>query len=78
MMAMAPKYGRVHTWNSSCVQNPIDELLFVNTAVYTVFAFGGPVNYPTAVYTRSMTGVFISLRLLLYMAVYTELQPERY
>jgi hypothetical protein len=26
MMAMAPKYGRVHTWNSSCVPNPIDEL----------------------------------------------------
>ena len=54
--------------------------LFVNIAVYTVFAFGGmfggPVSYPTAVYTRSMTGVFISLRLLLYMAVYTVLQPE--
>ena len=52
--------------------------LFVNIAVYTILPFVGTVIYDTAVYTRTITEVFISLRLLLYMAVYTVLQPERY
>ena len=52
--------------------------LFVNIAVYTVLPFVCTVIYDTAVYTRTMTEVFISLRLLLYTAVYTVSQPERY
>ena len=60
-----------------CVyQTPSTSWLLVNTAMYTEHPFRGTVIYPTAVHTRSMTGVFISPCLLLYTAVYTVSQQR--